>query len=58
MGGVWERIVRTVKEAMCRIIKNTALTDYQLQTNFAEIEIISKNCPLTHDSDHCEDTKR
>ena len=42
---------------MYRIIKNTALTDYQLQTNFVEIEIIVKNRPLTHDSDHCEDSK-
>ena len=41
MGGVWETIIRTVKEGICRIIKNTALTDYQLQTNVAEIE---KHC--------------
>ena len=57
MAGVWERIIRTEKKAMCRIIKNVALTDYQLQTNFVEIEIIVKNRPSTHDSDHCEDTK-
>ena len=57
MGGAWERVIRTVKEAIYRIINNTALTDYQLQTNFVEIEVIVKNRSLTDDSDHCKDAK-
>ena len=42
---------------MYRTIKNTVLTDYQLQKNFTEIEIIINNCPLTHDNDGGEETK-
>ena len=40
MGRIWERIIRTVKNAMFRMIKNTALTDFQLMTIFTEIEAI------------------
>ena len=47
-GRVWERIIRTVKNVMFSMIKNTVLTDFQLMTIFTEIEAIVNNQPLTY----------
>ena len=55
MGGVWERIVRVVKQVMYSMIKNTVLTDFQLATIFTEIENIRNNRPLTYVSDNIDD---
>ena len=43
MKGLWERIIRTVKNVMFRIIKNTGLKDFQLMEIFTEIKAIVSN---------------
>ena len=52
MGGIWERIIRTVKNVMFSMIKNTVLTDFQLMTIFTEIEAIVTSRPLPYVSDN------
>ena len=55
MGGVWERIVRTVKRVLYSMIKKTVFTDFQFITIFAEIKNIINNRPLTNVSDDFDD---
>ena len=55
MGEIWERIIRTVKNVMFSMIKNTVLTDFQLMTLFKEIQAIVNNRPLTYVSDNPSD---
>ena len=55
MGGSWERMIRTVKEAMFAIIKDRILTDFQMLTLFSEVENIVNNRPLTYLSEDHED---
>ena len=40
---------------MFNIIKDRVLTDFQMMTLFAEIEIIVNNQPVTANSDHVDD---
>ena len=47
MGGAWERLVRSVKEVLYRLIKDHVLTDAQLATVLTEAESVV-NSPLTH----------
>ena len=56
MGGVWERLVRSVKTAMTGILKERVVTDEVLQTVMTEAENIVNGRPLTHVSlDSCDD---
>ena len=55
MGGIWERIIRTVKRVLYNVIKDTVLTDFQLITTFTEIENILNNRPMTYVSDDIND---
>ena len=55
MGGVWERLVRSVKEVMTGLLKEKVLTDPQLATLLTEVESILNNRPLTHISTDSED---
>jgi len=55
MGGSWERMIRTVKEAMFMIMKDRILTDFQMLTLFSEVENLVNNRPLTYVSDNNED---
>ena len=55
MGESWERMIRTVKEAMFAIIKDRVLTDFQMLTLFSEVENIVNNRPLTYISEDHED---
>ena len=48
MGGSWERIIRTVKEAMFAIIKDRILTDFQMLTLYSDVDNIINNRPLTY----------
>ena len=55
MGGVWERLVRSVKEVMTGLLQEKVLTDPQLSTLLTEVESILNNRPLTHISTDIED---
>ena len=55
MGGVWERLVRSVKEVMTGLMRNYVLTDPQLLTLLTEVESIINSRPLTHVSDDLSD---
>ena len=60
MGGVWERLVKSVKEVLYatmqdRLMQNRLLTDPQLATTFTEVEAILNNRPLTHASSDVND---
>lgn len=48
MGGVWERMIRTVRKVLAGVLdKNTRLTDDILQTLLCEVESIVNGRPLT-----------
>ena len=55
MGGVWERLVRTVKRPLQVILKDRTVTDFQLMTIFAEIEGLVNSRPLTPSSNNIND---
>ena len=55
MGRSWERMIRTVKEAMFAIIKDRILIDFQMLTLFSEVENIVNNRPLNYLSENHED---
>ena len=55
MGGIWERLVRSVKEVLTSIMKDQVLTDQQLATVFTEVENILNSRPLTHSSEDVDD---
>ena len=48
MGGVWERLVRSVKRCLTVVLGSQVLTDEVLNTAFAEVEFIVNSRPLTH----------
>ena len=48
MGGVWERLVRSVKRCLTVVLGNQVLTDEVLNTVFTEVEFIVNSRPLTH----------
>ncbi|UYV75610.1 hypothetical protein LAZ67_13000736, partial [Cordylochernes scorpioides] len=51
-GGFWERMVRTIKEMLIKMLGHRKLKYVQLQTALCEIESIINNRPLTY---VCED---
>ena len=46
-GGVWERIIRSIRKLMRLIVGKASLDDFDLATLVAEIERILNNRPLT-----------
>ena len=47
MGGVWERMIRTVRSSLDVLLKGQVLDDERLSTIFCEVEIIVNRRPLT-----------
>ena len=55
MGGIWERLIRTVRKVLTGLLKDCRLTDEILETLFCEAESIVNNHPLTKMSDDVND---
>ena len=55
IGGVWERLVKSVKEVLHATMQDRILTDPHLATTFTEVESILNNRPLTHASGDVSD---
>ncbi|UYV60592.1 hypothetical protein LAZ67_1001615 [Cordylochernes scorpioides] len=56
-GGFWERMVRTIKEMLIKMLGHRKLKYVQLQTALCEIESIINNRPLTYVSEEDNDLK-
>ena len=54
-GGVWERLVKSVKRALKAVAGNQRVTDETLLTFMAEAESLVNSRPLTHVSSDCND---
>ncbi|XP_062708042.1 uncharacterized protein LOC115258210 isoform X2 [Aedes albopictus] len=55
MGGVWERMVRSVKEAMAVFAHGERITDEILQTTLIEAESLINSRPLTYVSTNVQE---
>ena len=55
MGGVWERLVKSVKEVLTATMQDRVLTDPQFATALTEVESILNNRPLTSASNDVMD---
>ena len=55
MGGVWERLVRSIKTILKMLVKEQLLSDESLLTLMAEVERVLNNRPLTPVSDDPND---
>jgi hypothetical protein len=55
-GGVWERLIRTVRKVFSAVVPgNARLSDETLRTVFCEVESIVNSRPITHVSDDPND---
>lgn len=54
-GGVWERLIRSVKSVLASVLKQQTLDDEALQTVFCEVEAILNDRPITRASDDSND---
>ena len=48
MGGIWERMVKTVKRVFCAIVGCNTLSDEVLSTLLCEVENMVNSRPITH----------
>ena len=55
MGGVWERMIRTVRKVLTSVVGSQVLDDERLATLFCEVESVVNSRPLTIVSDDPED---
>ena len=46
MGGVWERVIRTIRRVLLELISDQTFTDDPFLTFFAEAEFILNSRPL------------
>lgn len=46
-GGVWERLIRSVRYVLNSTLHQQSIDDEGLQTLFCEVEAILNNCPLS-----------
>ena len=53
-GGVWERLIRSVKRSLRKSIGRSNLTYEQLSTLIVEVEAIINSRPLTYIADDCD----
>ncbi|XP_035985471.1 uncharacterized protein LOC118558973 isoform X4 [Fundulus heteroclitus] len=54
-GGVWERLIRSIRSILVSVLKEQVLDDEGLQTVFCEVEAILNDRPITKVSDDSND---
>ena len=54
-GGVWERLVKSVKTALKATLKEQVVTDTVLRTTLAEVEAVLNSRPITYNSSDVND---
>nr|XP_057933833.1 uncharacterized protein LOC131132323 [Doryrhamphus excisus] len=54
-GGIWERLIRSVKRVFTSVLQQQSLDDEGLQTIFCEVEAILNSRPITKVSDDPDD---
>ena len=57
MGGIWERMIRSVRKVLNALLKNQSPNDEGLSTLMCEVEAILNSRPLTKVSDDPNDLK-
>jgi hypothetical protein len=55
MGGIWERMIRTIRKVLGVLLNGARLTDEILETLFCEVECIVNSRPITKVSDDARD---
>ena len=55
MGGLWERMIRTIRKILCNLVGSTRLSDETLETFFWETESIINGRPITKMSSDISD---
>ena len=55
MGGLWERMIRTIRKILCNLVGSTRLSDETLETFFCETESIINGRPITKISSDISD---
>ena len=55
IGGIWEWLVKLVKQALKSTVKDCFFTEEVLYTTSCETESLLNNCPLTNTSDDVSD---
>ena len=55
MGGVWERLIRSVKDLLRQLVQDRLLTDEELLSFMCEVERIMNDRPLTRMGDDPRD---
>ena len=55
MGGLWERMIRTIRKILCNLVGSTRLSDETLETFFCETESIINGRPITKMSSDISD---
>ncbi|XP_072020362.1 uncharacterized protein [Amphiura filiformis] len=54
-GGVWERMIRSIRKVLNSVLQEQVLTDDNLHTLFCEVEGILNSRPITRSSDDIDD---
>ena len=55
MGGLWERMIRTIRKILCNLVGSTRVSDEILETFFCETESIINGRPITKMSSDIRD---
>ena len=54
-GGVWERLIKSIRSAVNSTVREQVLDDERLNTLMCEVEAVLNSRPITKNSDQCND---